>query len=102
MNQIGDEPPSEGGTIASLRALTALKTVYLADNPVVKSLAATNEQGYHLYLKQQVPSLEQIDGYMVQQLFRMKAKPAQVEGITKKEIDPQAKAMIQDVLMKNA
>jgi hypothetical protein len=51
MNQIGDEPPSEGGTIASLRALTALKTVYLADNPVVKSLAATNEQGYHLYLK---------------------------------------------------
>jgi hypothetical protein len=32
----------------------------------------------------------------------MKAKPAQVEGITKKEIDPQAKAMIQDVLMKNA
>jgi hypothetical protein len=71
---------------------------------VVTSLTGlSGSEGYHLYLKQQVPSLEQIDGYMVQQLFRMKAKPpaSQVEGITKKQIDPQAKAMIHDVLMKN-
>ena len=101
MNQISDPD----GTLLSLKPLSALKTIYLADNPVVPPLTAlSGSEGYHLYLKQQLPSLEQIDGYMVQQLFRMKAKaaPSGVEGITKKDIDPKAKAMIQDVLMKNA
>jgi len=96
-------------TLAHLRPLTSLKTVYLADNPVVPALTAlAGSEGYHLWLKQQIPSLEQIDGYMLQQLFRMKqlsgatGGPATVSGITKKELNPKAKAIIQDVLMKNA
>ena len=93
-------------TLAHLRPLTSLKTVYLADNPVVPALTAlAGPDGYHLWLKQQIPSLEQIDGYMLQQLFRMKqlsGGPTTVPGITKKELNPKAKAIIQDVLMKNA
>ena len=93
-------------TLAHLRPLTSLKTVYLADNPVVPALTAlAGSDGYHLWLKQQIPSLEQIDGYMLQQLFRMKqfsGGPTTVPGITKKELNPKAKAIIEDVLMKNA
>ena len=97
MNLITD-PES---TLAHLRPLTTLKTVYLADNPVVPALTAlAGSDGYHLWLKQQIPSLEQIDGYMVQQLFRMKqlgganGGTAAVSGITKKELNPKAKAII--------
>jgi hypothetical protein len=45
---------------------------------------------------------------MVQQLFRMKQQLSGttgapvLPGITKKELNPKAKAIIQDVLMKNA
>ena len=47
-----------------------------------------------------MPSLEQIDGYMLKQLFSVKAQPLHgVVGITKKEIDPKAKKILQDVIM---
>lgn len=96
MNQLADPE----NILGHLKALKHLKTVYLSDNPVIKALPTTDK--YHLYLKEQVPSLEQIDGFMVQQLFRMKQKATEgVEGITKKEIDPKAKAMLEDVIMKN-
>jgi Leucine-rich repeat (LRR) protein len=63
MNHISDPTT----TLQHLLPLTKLKTIYLADNPVVKGLnEASGGQGYHLYLKQKFPSLEQIDGYMVQ------------------------------------
>jgi hypothetical protein len=56
-------------------------------------------QNYHGFMKDQVPSLEQLDGYMLAQLFRVKQKPAEVEGISK-QVDPKAKAMLEDVIMK--
>jgi len=55
MNQITDPEL----TLDHLKLMTSLKTVYLADNPVVPALTAlAGSEGYHLWLKQQIPSLE--------------------------------------------
>ena len=55
MNQITDSEL----ILDHLKLLTSLKTVYLADNPVVPALTAlAGSEGYHLWLKQQIPSLE--------------------------------------------
>ena len=55
MNQITDPEL----TLEHLKLLTSLKTIYLVDNPVVPALTAlAGSEGYHLWLKQQIPSLE--------------------------------------------
>ena len=55
MNQITDPEL----TLAHLKPLTSLKTVYLADNLVVPALTTlAGSEGYHLWLKEQIPSLE--------------------------------------------
>lgn len=96
MNKISD--PKQ--TLITLSHLKCLQTIYLADNEVVQKLKEINPE-YHAFLKECVPSLEQIDGYMLKQLFRMNVGPATgVTGITKKEINPKAQEILKEVIMK--
>ena len=79
--------------------MKALETVYLVDNP----MAASMGNAYHQSLKAAVPSLEQIDGSMLKQLFSIKQSTIQnVVSITKKDIDPKAKKILEDVIMRNS
>ena len=48
-----------------------------------------------------MPSLEQVDGYMLKQLFAFtQSAPKSVVGITKKDIDPKAMEILEDILKK--
>jgi len=62
-NQIGDFEE----TMAELQKFHKLKTVYIADNPMVKG-----HSSYLEVVKSKLPRVEQIDGYMLKQLFNFK------------------------------
>jgi protein phosphatase 1 regulatory subunit 7 len=101
LNWNGIEDPHS--TLAALAPLgKQLKTIYLADNPMVVKLNEAAPNGYHHAVKEVLPNLEQIDGYMLKQLFALHARSQEgVLGITKKEIDPRAKEILQDIIMKS-
>jgi protein phosphatase 1 regulatory subunit 7 len=72
-------------TMAELQKFHKLKTVYIADNPMVK-----DKSSYLEAVKAKLPSVEQIDGYMLKQLFNFKGQ-VHSASIVKKDIDPKAK-----------
>ncbi len=51
--------------------------------------------------KERLPQVEQIDGYMLKQLFNVKGQ-VQTASIVKNPINPKAKQILEDVLMKTA
>lgn len=58
MNEITDPKP----TLDNLKRLKSLKSLSLAGNPVDEGLCAlAGSEDYHLWLKQQIPSLEKIN-----------------------------------------
>ena len=81
--------------MAQLHGLKNLKTIYVADNPMVKGVS------YLELFKDKLPQIEQIDGYMLKQLFNVKGQ-VQTASIVKNPINPKAKQLLEDVLMKNA
>ena len=83
------------GSMVQLHGLKKLKTIYVADNPMVKGVS------YLELFKEKLPQIEQIDGYMLKQLFKVKGQ-VQSESIIKNPINPKAKQILEDVLMKNA
>ncbi len=93
LNQNQIENPED---VEYLSRLTKLKTIYLADNALVKQIP-----NYLDTLKSIVPSLEQIDGNLLRQGFNFKIGQTNVKSITKKEIDPKAKELLEDVISKN-
>ena len=80
--------------MAQLHGLKKLKTIYVADNPMVKGV------NYLELFKDKLPHIEQIDGYMLKQLFNVKGQ-VQSASIVKNPINPKAKQILEDVLMKN-
>ena len=54
--------------MAQLHGLKKLKTIYVADNPMVKGV------NYLELFKDKLPHIEQIDGYMLKQLFNVKGQ----------------------------
>lgn len=83
------------GTMAQLNLLKKLKTIYVADNPMVKGVS------YLELFKEKLSHFEQIDGYMLKQLFNVKGQ-VQSASIIKNPINPKAKQILEDVLMKTA
>ena len=76
-----------------MKTFTELKTIYLADNPI--SQADT----YQEMLVTAIPSLTQIDGNMLRKgLPFHHQKTAGIHSIVKKEVNPEAKKILQEVI----
>jgi nitrate reductase NapAB chaperone NapD len=70
-----------------------LRTIYLADNPISMG------DDYQKMLTEAIPSLKQIDGNLLNAgLPFHHQKTAGIHSVMKKEINPQAKQILQQVL----
>lgn len=90
MNKIDEEE-----SLIYLKKLINLETIYIADNPIAKSV-----EGIEARLKEIVPSLKQIDGTYLNAGFNYIVSKSTVKPITKQEIDPKAKEILNDVISK--
>jgi hypothetical protein len=78
-----------------LKKLTHLETIYIADNPITKSI-----EGIEARLKEVVPTLKQIDGNYMNAGFNYIVTKPVLKPITKQEIDPKAKELLNEVINK--
>jgi len=70
-----------------------LKTIYLADNPM------SQHDDYAQMLQAAIPSLQQIDGNLLHQgLPFHHQRTAGIHSIMKKEINPEAKEILQQII----